>query len=113
MRIGALARRTGVSIRSLRYYEGVGLLGSQRSASGQRHYTDSAVDRVILIQELFAAGLCSSKIARLLPCLDAEPSQRTPELLDDLLIQRQRLDDSVRDLQRARHTLDGIIDRIS
>lgn len=36
MRIGELARRTGVSIRSLRYYDNMGLLGAQasRTATG-------------------------------------------------------------------------------
>jgi DNA-binding transcriptional MerR regulator len=63
MRIGELARRTGVSERSLRCYEEQGLLTAERTRGGHRDYPDAAVDRVIRIQELFAAGLHSSKIA--------------------------------------------------
>lgn len=39
MRVGELSRRTGASVRSLRYYEECGLLASERAASGQRHYS--------------------------------------------------------------------------
>ncbi|AEW99600.1 putative transcriptional regulator (plasmid) [Streptantibioticus cattleyicolor NRRL 8057 = DSM 46488] len=56
MRIGELARRSGVSERSLRYYEQQGLLRSQRTPGGQREYGDWAVDRVIRVQALYAAG---------------------------------------------------------
>ncbi|CAM5706300.1 hypothetical protein SGLAM104S_00618 [Streptomyces glaucescens] len=77
MRIGELARRTGVSERSLRYYETQGLLRAERTPGGHRDYPEAAVDRVIRIQELFAAGLRSTKIAQLLPCMrddDGGPS---------------------------------------
>ena len=59
MRIGDLAARAGVSVRSLRYYEEQGLLTSTRSAGGQRHYTESDVERVAFVQRLYAAGLSS------------------------------------------------------
>ncbi|MER5390051.1 MerR family transcriptional regulator [Saccharopolyspora sp. NPDC002686] len=88
MRIGELARRTGVSERSLRYYEQQGLLAADRTPGGQRDYPERAVDRVIRIQELFAAGLHSKKIAQLLPCMrdaDGRPSEiATPKLVAEL-----------------------------
>lgn len=62
MRIGDLAARSGVSVRSLRYYEEQDLLHSSRSSSGQRHYDEAAVQRVGLIQMFFAAGLSSKTI---------------------------------------------------
>lgn len=114
MRIGELANRTGVSVRSLRYYEERDLLGSRRSASGQREYAESAVDRVIRIQELFAAGLSSAVIAELLPCIhdvDGTPNESvTPWLAETLEHERRRIDCSIRDLIRAREVLDGVID---
>ncbi|MET9077038.1 MerR family transcriptional regulator, partial [Streptomyces sp. NPDC004232] len=63
MRIGELSKRTGVSPRSLRYYEEQGLLTSSRSDAGQRHYSDAAVQRVSLIRQLFDAGMSSRVIA--------------------------------------------------
>ncbi|MFC7469069.1 MerR family transcriptional regulator [Actinomadura keratinilytica] len=57
MRIGELATRTHVSVRALRYYEEHTLLTPDRTPSGQRHYPESAVARVHLIQQLYAAPL--------------------------------------------------------
>ena len=43
MRISELARRTGVSVHTLRYHEGLGLLKAARSASGYRDFDEHAV----------------------------------------------------------------------
>lgn len=113
MRIGELARRTGVSERSLRYYEQHGLLAPTRTPTGQREYTERAVDRVIHIQELYAAGLRSSTIAGLLPCMrdtDGGPApESTPRLVAELNAERERLDHSIRDLATSRAVLDDVI----
>ncbi|MFI8951963.1 MerR family transcriptional regulator [Streptomyces sp. NPDC053750] len=113
MRIGELARRTGVSERSLRYYEQEGLLSAERTPGGHRNYAGTAVDRVRRIQELYAAGLCSSKIAKLLPCMrdsDGGPNETADELLvSELTVERARIDRMIEDLQRSRSLLDGVI----
>ncbi|AXK36743.1 MerR family transcriptional regulator [Streptomyces armeniacus] len=71
MRIGELARRSGVSVRALRYYEEQGLLTPGRSPGGQREYTEDAVGRVRIFRQFYAAGLSSRRIAELLPCIDS------------------------------------------
>jgi DNA-binding transcriptional MerR regulator len=113
MRIGELAARTGVSERSLRYYEQQGLLAPDRTPGGQREYPARAVDRVIRIQELFAAGLHSKTIARLLPCMrdtDGGPSTiATPQLVDDLVAERARIDRMMTELASSREVLDDVI----
>jgi DNA-binding transcriptional MerR regulator len=114
MRIGELARRTGVSERSLRYYETQELLRAERTPGGHRDYGDWAVDRVIRIQALYAAGLTSKKIAQLLPCMrdtDGGPSAiATPRLVADLAAERDRIDRTIADLERSREVLDEVID---
>ncbi|MER6154363.1 MerR family transcriptional regulator [Streptomyces sp. NPDC001868] len=117
MRIGELARRTGVSERSLRYYEQQGLLTASRTPGGHREYAGHAVDRVIRIQELYAAGLRSSKIAQLLPCMrdaDGGPSETADgKLVADLTAERDRIDRMIGDLLRSRALLDEVIDTAS
>ncbi|WP_338931868.1 MerR family transcriptional regulator [Streptomyces netropsis] len=117
MRIGELARRTGVSERSLRYYETQGLLRVERTPSGHRVYGDWAVDRVIRIQALYAAGLNSKKIALLLPCMrdtDGGPSEiATPQLVTELATERARINRMITDLIRSRDVLDEVIDTAS
>jgi DNA-binding transcriptional MerR regulator len=107
MRIGELATRAGVSVRSLRYYEQQNLLTSERSSSGQRHYSESAVERVRLIQQLYAAGLPSKSILELLPRV--VNGRATPELLSGLSAERDRLDEQIGDLVSARARLDAVI----
>ncbi|QLI99644.1 MerR family transcriptional regulator [Streptomyces sp. NEAU-sy36] len=113
MRIGELARRSGVSERSLRYYESQGLLVSERSPGGQREFGEWAVDRVVRIQALYAAGLHSKKIARLLPCMrdaDGGPNEfATARLVDELAEERDRIDRLIADLVRSREVLDEAI----
>ncbi|MFF9555957.1 MerR family transcriptional regulator [Streptomyces albus] len=113
MKIGELSRRTGVSVRSLRYYEQRHMLASERTAGGHREYPEAAVDRVILIQQLFAAGLCGEKIASLLPCMrdhDGGPAETaTPWLVEQLKQERQRIDRSIQDLRYTREVLDEVI----
>ncbi|MFB2556787.1 MerR family transcriptional regulator [Herbiconiux liangxiaofengii] len=71
MRIGELASESGVSVRSLRYYEEQGLLSPPRTANGQRVYSPDDVRVVARIRDLFGAGFCSSVIRELLPALTA------------------------------------------
>lgn len=68
---------------------------------------------MIRIQEFYAAGLCSSKIAELLPCVrdaDGGPSAiATPRLVDDLTLERDRIDRRIDELRRSREVLDDVI----
>jgi DNA-binding transcriptional MerR regulator len=107
MRIGDLAARTGASVRALRYYEEQGLLSAGRSPSGQRQYPESAVDRVRLVRQLYAAGLSSRTIAELLPRV--VDGRATPALLDRLAEERDRIDTQVAELLSTRARLDSVI----
>lgn len=70
MRIGELSQRTGVSRRSLRYYEQNELLHSGRSANGWREYDESCVGRVRRIADLLRRGLTVEGIRQLDACLE-------------------------------------------
>ncbi|MFF2840556.1 MerR family transcriptional regulator [Paenarthrobacter sp. NPDC057981] len=114
LRIGELAFITGVSTRSLRYYEGQRLLHAGRTAGGHRTYSPESVVRVAWIQRFFAAGLCSSKIADLLPFVDgcspetdtASPGEKLQSLLE---VELHRLDTAIRQITISRAELARII----
>ncbi|GAB3563919.1 MerR family transcriptional regulator [Amycolatopsis endophytica] len=105
MRIGELADAGGVSTRSLRYYEEQGLIRSRRTPGGWRDFDGSMVERVVLIQHLFAAGLSSTTINELLPCLEAPPEERTGALEQLLAQEVERLETKRRDIDRELDTL--------
>lgn len=111
--IGRLSQLTGVSVRSIRYYESRGLVRPTRDDAGRRRFHPGDVDRVIRIQEMLAAGLGTRTIADILPCLDAPPSQRTGFLERRLQEERQRLEAERRELERAQCVLDGLLTDLS
>jgi DNA-binding transcriptional MerR regulator len=112
MRIGELSRRTGVSVRMLRYYEEQGLLDPARGPSGYREYADGDVQTVKNIRVLLAAGLGTATIAEVLPCVVDEEGYLLPgcpELLQVFHRERDRITGSIQELESARAILDGII----
>ncbi len=107
MRIGELAQRTGVSVRALRYYEEQGLLTPERSKSGQRQYSEKAVDRVRLIQHLYAAGIPSTAILEMLPCVVTGVA--SPHVLTKLHEHRSSVVRQIEDLRGTLQQLDAVI----
>lgn len=110
LRIGELASRAGVSVRSVRYYEDQGLLASTRSAGGQRRYTEEGVERVRFLQRLYAAGLSSRTIAELLPCVDAPSEDHSDTALERMAQERDRISEQIDELMRTRDALNSLID---
>jgi DNA-binding transcriptional MerR regulator len=109
VRIGELAERAGVSVRSLRYYEEQGLLRSERSASGQRYYDEDAVQRVELLKRLYAAGLTSRVIAELLPCTYAPTLEATDDAFERMVQERDRLEAHIEELRGTLSSLNEVI----
>lgn len=108
MRIGDVARQAGVSTRALRYYEEQGLLSAARTASGQRTYPESAVERVRMIQQFLTAGLPSRTIRQLMPCVDT--GHGSEEVFAMLAAERARITAAMADLAAARDALDRLVD---
>lgn len=103
MRIGELAQRAGVSVRSLRYYEEQGLLASERTSGGHREYRESDVARVRFLQMLYAAGMPSRRVVELLPFLDTGIA--TPTMLDHFDEEGERIDRQIEALTATRDRL--------
>jgi MerR family transcriptional regulator, thiopeptide resistance regulator len=67
LKVGELARRTGLTVRALHHYDSIGLLRpSARSDSGYRLYNRNDVARLHGIQTLRRMGLALADVARLL-----------------------------------------------
>ncbi|GAA2045474.1 MerR family transcriptional regulator [Catenulispora yoronensis] len=114
MKIGELSRRTGASIRALRYYEEQGLLSPERLPSGYRDYDERSVATVARIRVLLSAGLNSTAIAEILPNVVDDSvvlTGRCPELRDGLAVERARITERIEALVAARAILDSLIGR--
>jgi len=107
MKVGDLARRTGVSIRMLRYYETEGLLAPVRRDSGYRDYSPADAEIVARIKLLNAAGLTLPVIRELMPCLRDDRSAFEPcdELQGVLRKEIDTMDAKIARLARSRDML--------
>jgi DNA-binding transcriptional MerR regulator len=75
VKIGPLAERVGLSLRSVRYYEEVGLLTpTARSAGGFRLYGPEHETRLMLIKQMKPLGFSLHQMRDLLDTLDAASS---------------------------------------
>lgn len=94
LRIGEVARRAGVRVSLLRYYEDIGLLAEPGRVSGQRRYDPSVLRRLSVIDVAQRAGLSLDEIRVLLEHGNDPMSDRLRELAErrlpeiDALIER-------------------------
>lgn len=110
MKIGDVARRSGVGIEALRFYESRGLLEpATRTGSGYRLYGDAALDRLSFIKKAQSVGFTLDEIAWLIaevkdgkrPC--AEVRKIASERLEEL-------DGRLAELRRYRRELKQTLD---
>ena len=84
------------------------LLDSRLCREAMRDFDSEMVERVVLIQHLLAAGLCSATIAEMLPCLEAPPQERTGLLEVMLAEEVERLEAKRRDIDRELGVLQAL-----
>ena len=107
--IGVLAKRTGLAVSAIRYYEGQGLIAPWRNAGGQRRFGRADIRRLsfVMIAQQFGFTLPQIKAE-----LDRLPGGRTPTKADWAKISagfRAALDARIETLTKLRDNLDGCI----
>lgn len=103
---GELARETGLTVRALHHYEGLGLLRPFRDAGGRRCYSPADVRRLHQIIALRGFGLTLSEIGELLD------GART-DLGDMLRRQLTQTQERIAAAQRLRRSLLGVLGRLA
>ncbi|ABC62682.1 redox-sensitive transcriptional activator SoxR [Erythrobacter litoralis] len=107
--IGELARRTGLSVSAIRYYEDKGLVEALRTGGNQRRFLRGDIRRLSFILIAQRLGLSLAEIEDQLARL---PQGRNPTARDWKRIStaiRGQLDARIAELERARDRLDGCI----
>ena len=111
MRIGEIATRSGVTTKTIRYYESIGLLDEpERTESGYRDYTPDAIERIDFIRDAQASGLSLTEITSVLELKAAGASscEHTHQLLHRHLAE---LDEQIARLQATRTRLARLTSR--
>lgn len=84
MKIGEVAERTALSIRSLRHYDELGLVSpSAHSPGGFRLYTEADVERLLLIRRMKPLGFSLDRMKDFCRALDARGAAGKDKSDDD------------------------------
>jgi DNA-binding transcriptional MerR regulator len=113
MQIGEVAEQTGLSLRTIRYYEEVGLVTpSARSAGGFRLYSETDVARLRLIRRMKPLDFSLEEMKDALEALDgledpATSSAHREALVDRLKMYREAADARVKALKEQLEVAEG------
>ena len=105
---GDLARLTGASCRTVRYYEEVGLLRPlERESGGHRFFDASQLERLRFITDLRSLSFSLESIEELLSCAEgvASPSHAADRAIEILDGRIEDVQSKLRTLRRVRDTL--------
>jgi DNA-binding transcriptional MerR regulator len=106
MQIGEVAARVGLSLRTIRHWDEVGLVvPSERSAGGFRLYTEADIERLVLVKTLKPLEFSLEQMRELLDTIDAvaadtgDEPERTAELMRRVAMYRAVADSRVEALR--------------
>jgi len=111
MQIGELANTAGVTTKTIRYYEAIGVLDEPaRTDSGYRSYGPAAVERLDFVKQAQSTGLALAEIKSILEIKDqgGQTCEHTKALLRQHL---DELDERIVELQAARVELQAMYQR--
>lgn len=107
--VGEVARRSGLAVSALHFYEAEGLIRSHRTAGNQRRYAREVLRRVAIIKVAQRAGIPLKTIGEAFKAL---PQERTPTVADWTRLSsawKQELERRIDRLTRLRDHLNGCI----
>lgn len=109
LQIGELSRRSGLPIKTLRYYEEIGLIQTvNRSQGGFRQFSPRCLDRLSFIKEAKAIGLTLAEIGQILSIYDRGhlPCPLVEQTLTDKL---REIDQRIASLHRLKDRLETLL----
>ena len=77
--VGQLAKRSGVAVSALHYYEARGLIRSTRSSGNQRRYARQVLRRIAVIKAAQRVGVPLAEIHEALKALSADRAPTAAE----------------------------------
>lgn len=112
MRIGELAERVNLSVRTIRYYEEIGLLSPpDRTGAGYRTFSESHVVRLRFIRRAQSIGMKLDQIRRVLDfqSTDVSPCQCVRESVQQNI---KEIDERIASLQAMRSNLEHALSQL-
>ena len=107
--VGDVARRSGVAVSTLHFYETKGLISSKRTQGNQRRYARDVLRRVALIRVAQRVGIPLADIETALSTLPVASSPSRDDWSRLSALWRDELDQRIAQLKKLRDTLDDCI----
>lgn len=107
--VGKVAKRAGVSVQTLHFYESKGLIYSSRNAGNQRRYLGNTLRRVAIIKTAQKLGISLKEIAQAFESLPKQKSPSTEEWRQMSLLWRNQLQNRINAMEMLRDQLDSCI----
>ncbi|WP_394246389.1 redox-sensitive transcriptional activator SoxR [Vibrio profundi] len=107
--VGEVAKRAGVKVSALHFYEQKGLISSWRNQGNQRRYHRSVLRRVAVIKAAQQVGLSLEEIAQALAHLPKHQAPNKTEWEEMATSWHALLDDKIHRLQSLQNDLGGCI----
>ena len=114
MRIGDLAEQAGVTQRTIRYYESIGLLApGKREGHGHHYYSEEALARLRKIDQLKRLGLSLEEIGEVIDLYFTDPSGIQPKQKILVILHKhlREAESKIGELQQFRSELQANITR--
>lgn len=106
---GEVARRSGVAVSALHFYESKGLIFSTRNSGNQRRYSRDVLRRVAIIKIAQRIGIPLASVSDSLENMPADKRMSAQEWGNLTQHWRDELDKRIETLTRLRNDLDGCI----
>jgi len=107
--IGLVARRTGATVPTVRYYEEIGLLpAAKRTDAGQRSYDEATVRRLVFIRRCRDFGFSIEQVRELVGLVD-EPERPCVEVRDIAASHLEQVRRKLRELKELEASLNAFV----
>jgi MerR family transcriptional regulator, copper efflux regulator len=111
MRIGELSSRSGVPVKTIRYYDDIGVLpAASRTSSGYRDYEQGAIDRLAFIRAAQTVGLTLGEIRQVVALRDRGETPCS-HVVGLLLRRTSEIEQRVAELEQLRGELHRLTER--
>ncbi len=111
--VGDLAKSLGLSTRSIRYYEELGLIRPSRTEGGFRLYTDQDKELIMLIVRFKDLGMSLEEIRALVAPKRSISKESLEELRQALLSRRSEFEEKIEKLKQSIGQIDNVVEQLS
>lgn len=109
MNVGQAAQRTGLSVKTVHYYESIGLVTAARQTNGYRDYDDALIRKLAFVQRARGLGFSIDECRALLSLYE-DRSRASKDVRDIAQAKLKDIERKLHELQSLHNTLSHLVD---